>query len=175
MRLLILICFTMNSAAWAREWDAHEVSLKASVEKIRTKEKDIAEKVKHKNHIKKDDPHMKQALEELTKEYKELQALYKEFEDEKQHVRFEHPDQGQKMERKYMRYKVKTLEDFENEGGIDGKLSRLKAKAMKKFGAKPSDMKSPEGPSAEEQKLLDEAAEAAKEEEKNGKRIKMVK
>jgi hypothetical protein len=174
LRICLLILFTLQ--AQAREWDLHEASLKASVEKIREKEKKIVEIVKQKNLLPPDSPKAKPILEELTKEHKELSEFYKDFETEKQHVRFEHPEQGLKVERKYLRYKVKTIEDFENEVGIDGKLSRLKSKTMKKFGEKTTqETVVPDNEPNLEEQLLKEAEAAVKEEEKNSKRVRMKK
>lgn len=174
MKIAPLLFIILASVAQAREWALHEASLKASVDKIREKEKKVIEIIKHKNHLPPDSPKAKAILEELTKEHKELTGFYKDFQDEKQHVRFEHPEQGLNVERKYTRYKVKTLEDFENEVGIDGKLSRLKSKTMRKFGEKSAPEVAPPQPEPD-QALLEEAEKAIKEEEKNGKRIKMKK
>ncbi|MGE3973670.1 MAG: hypothetical protein AB7F59_04000 [Bdellovibrionales bacterium] len=173
---VFIFCFFLIQGVFAREWDAHEVSLKASVDKIREKEKKIAELISHKNLMHEGAPELKAALEEITREHKELIALYKEFDDEKEHVRFNHPDQGQKIERKYSRFKVKTLDAFEGEGGIDGKLSRVKSKALKKFGEK-APVIEPEEPTEEEQEKLKEAERIANDakNDKNSKRIRMKK
>lgn len=130
MLALLLMAATFTHG---REWAAHEVSLRSQIEKIRTKEKAIAEIVHEKNK-EKDDQKLKEYRTEIQKEYKELVKLYNELEEEKRHVRFEHPDQGVEVERKYQIYKIKSIEDMESDVGTDGRLSRLKAKVVRKYG-----------------------------------------
>jgi len=132
MKILLLSLFVALTAG-AREWDAHEVSLRSQIEKIREKEKKITELITQKNTTK-DDEKLKPILADLQKEYKALQKMYEEWETEKRHVRFEHPDQGVNIERKYRAYKIRSIEEMENEMGTDGRLTRLKTKVMRKYG-----------------------------------------
>jgi hypothetical protein len=56
-------------------------------------------------------------------------GAYKDFKTESDHVRFEHPEEGDKTERKYRRYKLKSVEELEAEAGSGGQLDRTKKKA----------------------------------------------
>jgi hypothetical protein len=103
------------------------------VQKIREKEKKISDIIRAKN-AEKDQEKLQPLLADLQKEYKELEKLYKDLDDEKRHIRFEHPDKGVEVERKYRAYKIRSIEDMENELGTDGKLSRLKQKVFLKYG-----------------------------------------
>lgn len=161
---IIIYSFVMVLSAWGREWAAHEVSLRAQVDKIREKEKKITEIIEEKNK-EKDEVKLKGHLHEIQKEHKELEKLYKDLEEEKRHVRFEHPDQGVEVERKYLAYKIRSIEDMESEVGTDGKLGRLKAKVLKKYGGplsvptetKSKDSEDPE-PLSEKPKVEQETA-----------------
>lgn len=132
--IFLLLVMSVSSLSQAREWDAHDVSLRASIEKIRGKEAKIGELIQEKNHPKNPDG-QKAILDELAKEYKDLEKLYSEFETEKRHVRFEHPEQGLKTERKYRAYRIKSLEEYESEGGVEGRLNEVKLKVLNKYGS----------------------------------------
>lgn len=137
MGACLVICFFGNVRVEARNWDIHEVSLRATIDKIREKERKIGELIRAKNATK-EDAKLLPLLAEVKKEYAELEKFYKELEEEKRHVRFEHPDKGVEIDRKYRAFKIRTIEDMENEIGTDGRLSRLKSKIMKKYGSEPT-------------------------------------
>jgi hypothetical protein len=151
MKLLWVSLFLFCLPVFAREWAAHEVSLRSQIDKIREKEKKIGELIHLKNETK-EDAKLKPLLAEIKKEYGDLEKFYKELEEEKRHVRFEHPDQGMDVERKYRAFKIRTIEDMENEIGTEGRLSRLKSKVLKKYGVEPTPAQEPvvEEPKKEE-------------------------
>jgi hypothetical protein len=162
--LLLSSILVLSFGAEAREWELHSAGLKATVGKIRSKENSIAELIQLKK-VTTDQAKMSELLTKLTVEHKELSGLYHDFETEKQHIRFEHPEEGPKVDRQYRPLKLKTLDEFEAEGGIDGKLSELKNKVKKKYGEPVSDKPVP--PPNEAQIKKDEQAE------KDKKRIKL--
>jgi hypothetical protein len=166
--LSLLLMFAIPS--FAREWAAHEVSLRSQVEKIREKERKITEMIHHKNE-EKEDAKLKPLLAALQKEYEDLEKFYKELEEEKRHVRFEHPDQGVDVERKYRAYKIRSIEDMENEIGTEGRLSRLKSKVLRKYGTEPEPEKVV--PPIEEPPKKEEAAEKPPEKPKGKTRPKL--
>ena len=65
--------------------------------------------------------------------------LVKEYEEERLHVRFKHPDRNDTVERQYARYRLKSLQEMEKETGLDGRLSRIKARVMATFPLPPQD------------------------------------
>jgi len=121
------------SHAYAGEWSAHEANLKTQIVRIREKEKKIRELIEEKKKTRNKDD-VEKLLGEIQKEHKELTKIYKEFDQEREHVRFEHPEHGDKTDRKYQAYKLKSLDDFEQEGGIDGKLNKTKIKMLERYG-----------------------------------------
>lgn len=141
----------------ALSWDEHSVSINASIAKIRTKETHILELIQKKKTIKEQEA-MSEVLSELNKEHKELTKLWEDFVKERQHIRFEHPEEGSKAERQYRNLKLKSLHDMEAEGGLDGKLNDLKAKVKEHYGeplsakptARPETKPSPEKSESEE-------------------------
>ncbi len=162
----ITLLLLLGAPALAREWAAHEVSLRTQVGKIREKEGKIAEII-HEKDKEKDDEKRTHLLTELAKEYKELQKLYKDLDEEKRDVRFKHPDQGLEVERKYQSYKIKSIEDIETEVGTEGKLSRLKMKVIRKYGS------SLDEPSTPVEKAPVEAKEHEKSQDETSKRPKL--
>lgn len=126
--------------------------------------------IAHKNE-EKEDAKLKPMLAALKKEYEELEKYYKDLEEEKRHVRFEHPDQGVEIERKYRAYKIRSIEDMENEIGTEGRLSRLKSKVLRKYGTEPTPEKV-EAP-AEEAPKKEERAEKPPEKPKGKERPKL--
>ena len=145
LAILVSVIF-LSVPTYAREWVAHEISLRSQIEKIREKEKKIGELIHVKNETK-EDVKLKPLLAEIKKEYGELEKLYKDLDEEKRHVRFEHPDQGIEVERKYRAYKIRSIEDMENEIGTEGRLNRLKSRVLRKYGTEVK----PEPPPPEEE------------------------
>jgi hypothetical protein len=123
--LLALSVFAPQSKA--SDWARHEVNLKGYASRIRNMQEDIQaliiKKSQNKNPVVRDE-----ILKEIILKNQELQKTYQDYKAEKEHIRFEHPEQGDKTERKYRHLKLKSLEELENEVGIDGQLSRLKRK-----------------------------------------------
>jgi hypothetical protein len=161
------ISFLFVCIAEAGEWDKHTVSLRASVGKIRAKESEIAQLIEVKKNVT-DQQQMSEILVKITKEHKELVKFYDEFEKEKQHIRFEHPEEGAKLDRQYRSQKLKSVADFEFEGGIDGRLTELKEKVKKKYGE-------PANPHPVETPYVPMQKKKAEEAEREAKRIKLSK
>jgi len=122
---LFFILFSLS--AEGAEWGRHEVNLKGYATRINSAQEEIQVLVVKKNQNR--DPKVRdELLLEIIKKNNDLKRIYKEFKTEKEHVRFEHPEQGDQAERKYRHVKMKSLEDLENEQGLDGQLSRVKRK-----------------------------------------------
>ena len=131
--IFISLMVFISHQARAENWDLHEASLKTSYQKIRGTEKKIYELVQKKRQVKSREE-VEPLLEEIKKEHKSLSEMIDNLEKERNHVRFEHPEQGDKSERKYYPYKLKSLEDFEREGGLDGRLNKVKIKMLEQYG-----------------------------------------
>jgi hypothetical protein len=133
---VLLFFIVPLSGADASEWGRHEVNLKGYAVKLTNGQDDLRAMIKKKNEN--SDPSKRDAhLAEITKKNADLRRIYKEFKDEKEHIRFEHPEQGDKAERRYRHLKLRSLEELENEPGLDGQLSRLKKKVEETYPASP--------------------------------------
>jgi hypothetical protein len=129
---LLLIFFINLSGAQAGDWTTHEINLRSYTIRIQSGEEELRDLIKKKNAN--TDPSLRDKyLEQIKKKQADVQRLYDNFRDEKDHILYEHPEQGDMTERKYKHLKPKTLEELENESGTDGKLSRLKAKVEKTY------------------------------------------
>lgn len=130
-----MIIVSIVESTLASDWGRHEINLRGYAMRIANTQNEIKELVEKKN--KNRDPHTRdELLKEINKKNDDLRRVYKDFKEEKEHVRFEHPEQGDKTERKYKRVRMKSLEDLENEVGLDGQLTRLKQKVEKKYPVK---------------------------------------
>ena len=116
-----------ESSARASDWARHEVNLKGYATKIENMQEDIRDLIAKKNQNK--DPAARdEILKDIIKKNAELTGLYSDFKKEKEHIRFEHPEQGDPTERKYRHVKLKSLDELEDEVGLQGQLSRIKKK-----------------------------------------------
>lgn len=159
----LLVCPILQ----AGEWSQHEVSIRQTALKIQAKEQSLTQLIEAKKTIT-DQQQMSETLQKISKEHEELEKVYGEFNKERAHTRFEHPEQGQRLDRQYKPLRLKTLNEFEAEGGIDGRLTELKKKVSTKYGepAKTEPAATPYVP------LRNKAAEDA---EREKKRIRLSK
>jgi hypothetical protein len=129
MKRTLILCVLLCSSLMARahSWPQHEVDMRGYVIKIKHLEEDRDNLLKEKAFTR-DNARMDEIIKELNKVYKEIEKAYMEFNREKEHIRFEHPEQGDIMERKYRRVRMKTLEERESELGLNGKLNVMKYK-----------------------------------------------
>ena len=80
--------------------------------------------------------------------HKEMLALYKElknysadYQETKTHIRFQHPEKGDEVERKYTRESVQSFTSFENDVSLDGKLDSFLHKMRTVYGETPKPKK----------------------------------
>lgn len=113
--------------AWAKEWGMHQGNLRGWVAKIQTKEEEIKKLIEEKEHTK-DKDKLKEIMDKMVEMHKALAKDLKDYEEERSHVRFQHPDKGDDLESKYRPVRLRTIEEIEGDMGLDGKLNRLKSK-----------------------------------------------
>jgi hypothetical protein len=70
---------------------------------------------------------------EIAEKYKALKESGSKLEAETTLVRFHYPEQAEDLDRKYVRFKTKSLKDLESEVGIDGRLDRIHAHVLATF------------------------------------------
>jgi hypothetical protein len=132
--ILALVSLSLGgrSAAHAAEWGRHETNLKGYYSKIKTAEEELDKAIVAKNAVK--DPAERQAaFDEVKKRYTDLKKLYDDFAAEKEHVLFEHPEMGEKTERRYRHLKPKSLEEIEAGIGLNSQLYQARTKVKKAY------------------------------------------
>lgn len=116
----------------ADPWAQHKDRLPALAHKLQENESAIRHLLAEKKHV--DDPaQVHEIMRELIEKHKALAQASKEYEDERLHVRFKHPDLASVVERRYKRYQLKSIEELGNVSGLDGRLDQLKAKVTAVF------------------------------------------
>jgi hypothetical protein len=99
---------------------------------IETQEHDIKTLIEHKRHAN-DTKQLQGIIKEIADKHAALKTLTEDYAKERQHVRFQHPEKNETVERVYTRHEFKTVEDLEREMGLDGRLDRLKARVLATF------------------------------------------
>lgn len=132
--VVFLVSFLFSTKASAEAWSYHNGRLTDLTNQLKEHERSIKTLLEEKRAIT-DEKALQSVLAELANRHKELQRVAKDYEEERLHVRFKHPDRHDTTERQYLRYQVKTLKELENELGLDGRLDRLKVRVTRTFPA----------------------------------------
>jgi hypothetical protein len=140
-KVLILLISFSPSFSFAGDWKVHASELRAKIATVQQLEEKIEDLVKQKNTKAGNTAGI---LEQIVSSHDELKKAVKEYNKLRNHVRFEHPEQGDDTERKYRPHRFKSIEEFEEAVGIYGKLDRLKRKVKTTYGIE--DPKPPEPP-----------------------------
>jgi hypothetical protein len=131
----------------AGEYKKHGGNLESLLLKIQTKEdsiKALGEELNRLSVIKGAEDKQNETRQKMIKEHEELVAAQKQFNEEANHVRFQHPEKGEDFNFSIEDQQVKTMKEFEEEMGIDGRLNTLKSKVNKVYSvtsSQPSDSK----------------------------------
>jgi hypothetical protein len=130
--ILALGISTKTFAAGGDDYSHHESDLKGYAFKIAALQDELRGMIQKKDHN--TDPTLRdKMLDDIKKKYDEIQKTYDMFRREKEHVIYEHPEQGDETERTYRHVKVKSLDELEKESGIDGQLTRVKHKVERAY------------------------------------------
>lgn len=127
-----LFVFVFVSRAEAGTWAEHAGRLGALQKQMETYESEIKDLIDHKRHAN-DQKVVKEIVRQIGERHKTLVETAKTYEDMRQHIRFQHPDKNAANDRQYVRYNVKSIEQLENEIGLDGRLDRIKARVLATF------------------------------------------
>lgn len=142
--LSLFVSFSVNAAGdgeatpgVAEDPKFQEVITKLNVleSSINAKRGEIKDLIKMKNSKKriKNEEGEDITLNSLHTAYKELKTLEKDYEDLKKKAKYSFPAQGRLIERRYFPVGSKTLEELEVEFGLEGDLTRVKSKIVKKY------------------------------------------
>lgn len=138
--LVLLILVAANISTYAGEWEAHKQSLQNHVTQAADLEKEIKTLIEHKRH-ETDRAELQKIMKEIEAKHKKLEETYKKYNEELGHTKHRHPEQGDSAQRSYTIFKPKTVEQFENDIGLDGKLDRAKKSLERHYNTPPEDPK----------------------------------
>ncbi|MBK9293873.1 MAG: hypothetical protein IPM57_05425 [Oligoflexia bacterium] len=133
--IIFLILFT-GSATFGDEWDKIEASLKSYSIKINNIQEEIRNLVNKKNAIPNDasgQGSRSVILSDIKKKFSELRQTQKDMIREMERVRFEFPEKGNYVQRRYRHIKIKSIEELEKDSSLDAELSKTKRKAEQKY------------------------------------------
>jgi len=102
--------------------------------KMQQKRENIEKLVIEKQKVKSGSPRVKEIINTMISEHKELQGFAKEYEKTITIFRFRYPERGAKADRKYEPTEVKSLEEMEEQMGTDAKLTRNMKKLRTQYG-----------------------------------------
>ncbi len=83
-------------------------------------------------------------LQQVRRDHQELKKIYQEYEELEREIRFRYPEKEDDDPRQYRLFRLRSLEQMEQELGLDGQLDSLRAKIRQKY---PSPEKAGEAPS----------------------------
>lgn len=118
-----------------KEWMELTSQISGLKNKIKSKEESIKEIIKHKHHAK-SKAEAEHAVNNLKEEHKELMKLEEEYNQNIQLMKYRYPDVGLTEKRKYERVKVKSLEDYEEQMTLEGKIKQSVQKIQEHYGIK---------------------------------------
>lgn len=106
-------------------WSEHQSRLTSYTAKIRSFEKEISDMIEVKHHTEKPEA-LKTLTQQIVFKHADLAKVVRDYETERLHVRFQHPDRDRERERQYPSQRLKSLDEIETAFGIDGRLDRIK-------------------------------------------------
>lgn len=99
---------------------------------IATQQKVLEDLIHHKNSTR-DVQAKNQAVEEMTKAHADLRAAIDSYNKVLKDLNYHFPEKGDSSERKYLPLKNKSIEQIEEEMGLDAELTRVKEKIHEKY------------------------------------------
>lgn len=118
-----------------KEWMDLGSQISALKTKIKAKEDNIKEIIKHKHHAatKAEAEH---AVNNLLKEHSELKKMEEEYNEKTQLLKYRYPDVGITEKRKYERIKIKSIEDYEQIMTLEFQVKKSVIKVKEHYGIK---------------------------------------
>jgi hypothetical protein len=116
-------------------WSEHESRLTSFASKIRSLENEISDLIDHKKSI--DNPEKVSLItQQISFKHKDLAKVVRDYEEERLHVRFQHPDREREEDRQYKAVRLKSLSEIEEAFGLDGRLDRIRQQVRVVFPVK---------------------------------------
>lgn len=155
---LIIVLVGWNFRVEAGSFENHKQNLQNMVTSIAEIESEIKKLIHHKR-AEIDREGQKKIMREIEEKHKKLEEAYVKYNEEVNHVKYRHPEQGDQGERTYTILKPRSLEQIENDVGLEGKLDRIKRKLEKQYQQPPPPPKTKKQELEEKQKAEDKSAE----------------
>lgn len=140
--LVAITVLFISSVGSARPWSEHTSHLSMLSKQIETHENDIRALIGHKKHAQ-DPKRVADIIREIDEHQKAIIKASKDYNEEREHVRFEHPEKNDQLDRTYVRHEVKSLEELEGDLTLDARLDRVKSRALSMFPLPPKEEKAP--------------------------------
>jgi hypothetical protein len=124
--LMFLFSHMKNAnAETACRWSEHESRLTSLTTKIRSLEKEISDLIAYKKTLESTE-RVRLVTQQISFKHSDLAKVIRDYESERLHVRFQHPDRDLEGERQYMAVKLKSLDEIADAFGLDGRLDRIR-------------------------------------------------
>lgn len=111
---------------------AHLTKISALKKETEELEEQIKKLIEEKRETQ-DEAAVRSMTQEISEKYRALETASDKLEAETVEVRFHYPEEAEKLDRKYVRFKKKSLKELEGEAGIDGRLDRIRQHVLATF------------------------------------------
>lgn len=147
--IYIVVVFLVFETA-ASDWETHKSELLRISAEIERHETELKELLNKKKREKRASP---QLLKDIEATHRRGEKALKEHNKEVEHIKYRHPGREAEQEtRSYSILNPRTIEDYESDIGVDGKLDKIKAKMNKQYGSFSTEKEQPK-PKAEESEV----------------------
>lgn len=119
-----------------REWAKRTTKLNIYETKMKELNKKIQQMIKAKNNnVQALDEKGKpvDVLETITTAFSDLKKTVKDYNAERDELKYKYPEEGARIERRYVPLRAQSIEQIEKEIGLNGELTRTKKKIDKKY------------------------------------------
>ncbi|MFK8137803.1 MAG: hypothetical protein AB8E15_05515 [Bdellovibrionales bacterium] len=135
MRLIFSLVILFSSPLFAGDWKIHASNMRANMAELTQKEQAVKSLIQQKNNTK-DKALISSLLDQIVTAHEDYKKAVDKYNEERNHIRFEHPEQGDDTERSYRYRNAQEIEDLEDAVGIYGRLGKVKRKLKKTYGIK---------------------------------------
>lgn len=116
----------------ACRWTDHESRLASYMSRIRSLEKEISDMIDSTHHIENSEK-LRILTQQISFKHSDLAKVVKDYEEERLHVRFQHPDRDLEQDRRYTAQHLKSVEEIGQAFGLDGRLDRIRGQVQVVF------------------------------------------
>ncbi len=106
-------------------WTDHESRLASYMSRIRSLEKEISDMIESKHRIENAEK-LRILTQQISFKHSDLAKVIRDYEVERLHVRFQHPDRDLEGERRYTAQHLKSVNEIGQAFGLDGRLDRIR-------------------------------------------------